>query len=85
MQTCGEIEVLGAHRSSAIQEQDLAAAVTSLVGSLRQDGGILNTGAAARKIYSSFPQCGSAPSQIAEMLARRAIAAGIPVQFTPAE
>ncbi len=68
-----------------IQEQQLHSAVAGLVGTLRFKGGVLNTGAAARRLHFEFPDSGSAPSPIAEMLARRAIAAGVPIQFTPAE
>lgn len=67
------------------QEHGLHSAVAGLVGTLLFKGGVLNTGAAARRLHLEFPESGSAPSQIADMLARRAIAAGVPIQFTPAD
>lgn len=68
-----------------VHEQQLHSAVAGLVGTLRFKGGVLNTGAAAKRLHLQYPDSGSAPSQIAEMLARRAIAAGVPIQFTPAD
>jgi hypothetical protein len=68
-----------------VGEQQLHSAVAGLVGTLLFKGGVLNTGAAAKRLHSEYPDCGSAPSQIADMLARRAIAAGVPIQFTPAD
>ncbi len=57
-------------------------AVARLVELARSEGIVLRTGEAAKQIRSENPECKLAGRQIAELVARKAISAGVPIQFT---
>ena len=65
-----------------IDNSGLQAAVARAVEFAEAEGRILRTGETARQIRSANPDCGLTGGQIAEYLARKAISAGVPIQFT---
>jgi hypothetical protein len=48
----------------------------------KAEGSILRVGEATKQIRSQHPDCQLAARQIADMVARLAITAGVPIQFT---
>ena len=48
----------------------------------KTEGAILQVGEAAKQIRSRHPECRLAARQIADIVARAAINAGVPLQFT---
>ena len=57
-------------------------AVSAAVERARAEGIVLRIGEAARRIREQNPECPLASRVIADELARKAIGAGIPIQFT---
>ncbi len=64
------------------EQTGLETAVARAVELARSNGLIVRTGEAAKQIRSELPDCGLASRQIAEFVARKAISAGVPIQFT---
>jgi hypothetical protein len=48
----------------------------------KAEGSVLRVGEATKQIRSQHPGCQLAARQIADMVARLAITAGVPIQFT---
>ncbi len=67
------------------EQDDFESAVARAVERARESGCVLQTGKAAHKLRSENPDCNLALRQIAEIVARKAISAGVPVQFTNPE
>ena len=57
-------------------------AAEEAVEGAKADGSILQIGEAAKQIRARYPDCQLAARQIADMVAKQAIAAGVPIQFT---
>ena len=67
------------------EQDDFESAVARAVERARESGCVLRTGEAAHKLRSENPDCNLALRQIAEIVARKAISAGVSVQFTSPE
>lgn len=65
-----------------LEQNGFQSAVARAVEFAKSEGVILRTGEAARRIRSELPECGVPSRQIADLLARKAISAGVPIQFT---
>ena len=57
-------------------------AVEQVILAAKDAGGILRTGETARRLFSESPDSGLSPRDIAELVVRQAVAAGVPIQFT---
>ena len=64
------------------EQMAVQAAAEQAVYEAKVDGSVLRVGETARQIRSRYPQCNLLPKQIADIVAREAIVAGVPLQFT---
>ena len=69
----------------SFEQTGFQSAVARAVEFARSQGTVLRTGEAAKRIRSELPDCDLASRQIADLLARKAISAGVPIQFTDPE
>ena len=65
------------------QDDDAADAIDRLVAGAKQAGAVLRTGESAKRLLADHPQLRITLSEAAQLIARRAMAAGVPLQFTP--
>lgn len=61
----------------------LDTAVARAVETVRANGSVLRLGDVTRQIRSEGPAGSLPPRQVADLLARKAILIGVPIQFTP--
>ena len=64
------------------EEVSVQLAAAEAVYAAKAVGSILQVGETAKQIRSRYPDCRLAARQIADIVAREAISAGIPLQFT---
>ena len=63
----------------------VATAIERLVAEAKARGGVLRTGDCGRRLASEHPDCGMSRKALGDAVARQAIAAGVAIQFTPAD
>ena len=68
---------------SELQPSPLDAAVAKAVEAARANGSILRLGDVTRQIRSQAPDCPLPSRLVADLVARKAILIGVPIQFTP--
>ena len=64
------------------EQVSIQSAVVKAVYEAKSDGSILLVGKTAKQIRSLYPDCQLAARQIADILAKEAIVAGVPLQFS---
>lgn len=65
-----------------IHSNSFASAVEKLIKDAKTVGDVVRTGESAKRLSSEHPDCGVSRREIAEIVARQAVAAGVPIQFT---
>ena len=64
---------------------NLTAEIKSVVEAAARGGHIVYTGQTAKQLAKRHADAGKTPREIAEIVAREAVAAGAPIQFTSPE
>jgi hypothetical protein len=60
-------------------------AIERLVADARQDGGLIRTGPEAGRLARTYPGSGLSPVEVAEVLVRAALAAGVATELSRPE